>query len=342
MRTNLALGALLVATTASVTVTVTGLAGLTGIPGTERLAPPAAAVELVPFEDCDDLLQWYVDEALPEVGPYGLSDWPMAMPTASIAGSEMGTRVQGLARDASAPVENSGTGTNVQEAGVDEPDRAKTDGRVVVHVRGNDLVVTDVTGPEAREVGTVGLPRDLGDADLLLSGDTVTVIGPEQVRGGWGGPMPIDGLSRIMPFYPVVERSRLLEVSITDPATPRIVSDQSFGGALLSARQYDGTVRVVLSTTEPLVDFVQPNRGRTRKEAAEENRQILRDSTIDDWLPTVSTGDGPAEPLVDCADVRHPATGAGYGTLTVVTLDATEPTSRDTLGVTTSGQTVYS
>ena len=342
MRTNLALGALFVATTASVTVTVTGLAGLTGIPGTDRLTPSAAAAELVPFEDCDDLLQWYVDEALPDVDAYGLHDWPTMMRTTAVAGAEMAVPLQAAPSEASAPVENSGTGTNVQEAGVDEPDRAKTDGEVVVHVRDGELVVTDVTGTEAREVGMLQLPAALADGELLLAGDTVLVVGAQAGHGGWGGPMPVDGLS-VMP-YPgtTVERSRVLEVSIADPAEPTVVSDQSFGGSLLSVRQYADTVRMVLSTTAPLIDFVEPNRGRTREEAKEENRQLLRDSTIEDWLPTVSLGDGPAEPLLDCAAVRHPATGAGYGTVTVVTLDAGEPTSLDSLGVTTSASTVYS
>jgi hypothetical protein len=166
MRSKLALGSLLVATNASLTVAVTGLAGLTGDPSgpVGFLTPGAAAAELVRFEDCDELLQWYVDEALPEVGPYGLGGWTMALPAASVAGegvSMQRAQAPDVASDSADPVESSGTGTNVQEVGIDEPDRAKTDGQLVVHVRRNALVVTDVTGPEAREVGSVPLFRNL-------------------------------------------------------------------------------------------------------------------------------------------------------------------------------------
>lgn len=351
MRSKLALGTLFVATTVSLTVTVTGLAGGTGSDSSPIGLPaaPAAAAELVPFDDCDELLQWYVEEALPEVGPYGLGGWPMAMPLATgvgelvAQGSVVRDRAEGFAADSSEPVGSSDSGTNVQEVGVDEPDRAKTDGEVVVHVRRNTLVVTDVSGAEAREVGTLRLPRDLAQPELLLSGDTVLVIGSE---GGqlWGAPMPTELLvDRMMPSpAPVAERSRMLEVSIADPAAPRIVSEQGFGGRLVSARQYDDTVRLVLSTSGPVLDFVQPNRERTRKEATEENREIVRRSAIEDWLPTVRTGDGAAEPLVDCADVRHPAAGAGYGTISVVTVDTADPAALSTLAVTTSGETVYS
>ena len=39
-------------------------------------------------------------------------------------------------------------GTNVQEAGVDEPDVVKTDGALLVRVEDGDLVTYDVTGAE--------------------------------------------------------------------------------------------------------------------------------------------------------------------------------------------------
>jgi hypothetical protein len=209
------------------------------------------------------------------------------------------------------------------------------------------LVVTDVAGSEPREVGTLELPRDLADAELLLFGGTVLVIAPE--RGGWGPwgdpmPMPFDGmLSRVMPHSaPTADRSRVLEVSIADPGAPVLVSDQTFGGTLLSARQHGETVRLVLSTTGPVLDFVQPNRERTPKEATAENRQILQDSGIEDWLPTVALDGGPSVPLVACEDVRHPATAAGYGTVSVATFGFSDPTDRASLAVTTDGQTVYS
>ena len=348
MRSRLALGALFVATTVSLTVTVTGLAGVTGSTDDPVgfLTPTASAAELVPFEDCGELRDWYVEQALPQVGPYGLGGWPGVLPTAALGteGGAVTARGQGAVEDSTDAVESSGTGTNVQEVGVDEPDRAKTDGELVVHVRRNTLVVSDVSGSVARELGTLPLPRDLAAAELLLAGDTVLVIGPERSQGYvWDGPIAVEGfIGRPVPFPATDGSSRVLEVSIADPEAPRLVSEQTFGGRLVSARQYDDTVRLVLSTQQPVIDFVQPNRERTEKQATAENRRILRDSAIEDWLPTVRTGDGKAEPLVECADVRHPDEGAGYGTVSVVTFDAEDPSTRRSLAVTTSGETVYS
>ena len=40
-------------------------------------SPPAVASPLPTFDGCDELLRWYVDRALPYVGPYGLGGGPI-------------------------------------------------------------------------------------------------------------------------------------------------------------------------------------------------------------------------------------------------------------------------
>jgi hypothetical protein len=128
------------------------------------------------------------------------------------------------------------------------------------------------------------------------------------------------------------------------------VSDRTFGGSLVSARQYadqaepeaDPTVRLVLRTGTPTLDFVEPNRDRTEQEAEKLNRDIVRESEIGDWLPSLRVDQGERTPLVDCDDVRHPDTGAGFGTLTVATFPAGQPAELTSTAVTAAGDTVYS
>ncbi len=79
---------------------------------------------------------------------------------------------EGAARStqaAPAPVsqraESSGTGTNVQEVGVDEPDVVKTDGTTLYRVHDGTLTSYDVTGAETRrladlDLGTLSDARD--------------------------------------------------------------------------------------------------------------------------------------------------------------------------------------
>ena len=351
MRTKLAFGAATVAATASLTVAVNGLTTSQVTGGLLRTST-ASADELTPFDDCEELRQWYVDRAVKKVGPYGFGgDYGVFYDTMArdMGGAPVGEPVPlaGAERaTTSKAVSSSDSGTNVQEAGVDEPDRAKTDGSLVVHLRGRTLVVTDVTGDAPREVGTLALPRGLDSAELLLVGDRVLVTGTRSY--GWGGPMPLDGMvdmvapaREILPM-PTDESARLLEVSLSEPATPRVVSDRTFGGSLLSARQYGETVRLVVRTGEPTLDFVFPDRDRTRSEARAENRAIVRKSSVDDWLPSLRVDGGDREPLVDCEDVRHPATGAGFGTITVVTVPAADPADLTATAVTAEGDLVYS
>ncbi len=357
----------------------------TGLPGSSRPGgglPAAAAGELTRFEGCDALLDWYVAEALPRVGPFGLEtpipDGALAdgagvlarpglrLPRAAAAGGE----ADSAAATPGDAVGSSATGTTVQEAGVDEPDRAKTDGRHVVHVESEDLVVTDVTGSVPRETGRMRLPRNLQHAELLLDGDTVLVVGTpvsaypmpvdrfpiesdhgddDAVVSGQNPDAPVTSppMGRIVLPPQPTQTTRLLSVSIADPAAPRIVTDRSFGGSLVSARQYTedagtGDVRLVLRTGHPTLDFVTPHRGRTAREAQRENRRLVEDSTIEDWLPALRTDGGRPVPLPRCADVLHPEEGAGLGTLTIVTLPDGGAADISATAITAPAWTVYS
>lgn len=347
MRTKLVAAGITLAFATPLAIVVTGIAG-TQEQGNPFGASSAAADELVPFEDCSALLQWYVDKALPHVGPYGLGGvvWTSRDTTMR---NDAGGAFEAASPEANpdAAVSSSATGTNVQEAGVDEPDLAKTDGDLVVHLRGDRselLVITDVSGPTAKELGTLRLPPDLVGAELLLSGDTVLVVGSPR---GFARPMPADteiqGDLRggIAPMWRT-DTTRVLEVSIADPADPEVLSDRKMGGELLSARQYADTVRLVLSTTTPTLDFVSPDRDRSPEEATEANRQIVERSTIDDWLPSLHLADGERAPLVSCSDVRHPVQAGGFGTVSVVTFPVGEPDEVTSTAVTASADTVYS
>jgi hypothetical protein len=296
-------------------------------------SPPLRAVagSLAAFDSCEELRRWYVDAALPQVGPWGFgSVYTLAVDRASAAAPGAATH------DA---VGSSDTGTNVQEVGIDEPDLAKTDGEILVRVAGEDLLVVDVAGETARPLARLPLPGPRGThRELLLVEDTVLVVGNQT---GWG---PItDASSRFVPGAPAV-RTHLVAVDVSTPASPRVTSHQRVDGTLVGAREYgDGAVRVVVSTGLPRLDFVHPTRGRTPRQALAENRDVVRAATVEDWLPGLRRDDGRGRrPLLACDDVRHPERGAGAGTLSVLTFDAASPQSLTTTAVTAAGDLAYS
>jgi hypothetical protein len=333
---NLGIGAI---TTLAATALLIGVAGPQGGP---VHVPRAAAGELERFGDCEELRRWYVDAALPHVTAWGLGGGPVTpMPLVELGRDMRAATAEAASGSTDQVVTNNDTGTNVQEAGVDEPDLAKTAGSLVAHVHRRQVVLTDTGGDEPRRLSSVRLPRGLDAAELLLLGDRLVVLGTTwQV---WGGPASSDAIDRrlSLPYGGGPAMTRVLVADISDPTSPRVEDDTTFDGQLVSARRYDDVVRLVLSTTTPKIDFVQPRRGRTPREAMAENRRLVRESSIEDWLPTVES-DGASTPVVGCADVAHPDESSGYGTVSVVGFTPDDPGARRTAAVTTSSEIVYS
>jgi hypothetical protein len=318
-------------------------------------APAAHADELPRFDGCEQLRRWYVDAALASVGPWGFGLGGPVVYLDGVHAPQPGGAVPlaGTAPEARAAgstpgdtVGSSASGTNVQEPGVDEPDTAKTDGRIVVRTLGRSVVVTDVTGAQPRELSRVTVPGPrLQGPELLLAGDTLLVVGDEPRY--WGGPVPARSVPRtdriMMPTGQQSSVAHLVRIDVSDPTAPRVTADQRLDGGIVSARAYgDGTVRVVLTTGFPPLDFVYPDRERTRSEARRENRQIVRRATIDQWLPGIRTPGGPRRALLGCHDVRHPRQASGFGTISVLTFPAADPVSYSTTAVTSAGDLVYS
>jgi uncharacterized secreted protein with C-terminal beta-propeller domain len=291
-------------------------------------APAAAEEALRPFRGCEQLSDWYADAAMPRVTAWGLGDsWLDAARSGDVV----------AAAEAAAPEDAVGsgdTGTNIQEAGVDEPDVAKTDGRHVVTVRHGRLQVFDVTGDSPRRLGSVALTGETDTNELLLVGDRAVVLGARYEQP-WTERGADDGV-RSWPV-PTRFRTTITTVDLSDPSSPEVVEVETVDGGLVSAREYDGVVRVVVSST-PDLPFVTPGGVVSEWAALARNRQIVREADAQDWLPKRGNG----APLLSCSDVRHPEPKSGLGTLSVITFEPGDPAALDTVGVSADGDLVYS
>lgn len=336
-----------------------------------------AAAHLEAFDGCQAFLDHVKERALDEVGPYGLEDSPMLrmMPfdgdVAMEDGAAPATTAQGATTsDAleNAPAAQEGTdysGTNVQEEGVDEPDTVKTDGVRLVAVI-DDLVtgaarleVVDVSGAAPAALGEVGLP--MWNASLLLDGDRAWAIGS---AGGYGGPMPVEqgmatdvaasgvassgGAAQPDPGLaaPFAMSTTIAEVDLTDLTSPTVVDVIHIEGSLVSARLADGRIRVVTTSPEPSgVQFEYPSDSQDEDRATEANRELIRASTIEQWLPSAAMGGGEPQPLVDCANLYRPSEFSGFAMVAVSTIDTAtglgDPAALDAVGVLAGGETVY-
>ncbi|MEX1043302.1 MAG: beta-propeller domain-containing protein, partial [Acidimicrobiia bacterium] len=127
------------------------------------------------FSNCDDLLDYYVSNAVDMVGPYGLGGHfrmfdDMAEAAADDAGGDTG-----------GGSERSFTESNNQVSGVDEIDIVKTDGNRIYTVVDGVLRVGTVGDPGITMAGSLAF-GEWWPQGILLQGDTVIAVG--QIWGG--------------------------------------------------------------------------------------------------------------------------------------------------------------
>ena len=315
------------------------------------------------FDGCDDLLAYFKREGLERVGPYGLGGSPymgfavedMAGAESSVGGTTGAPVAAGSARageavasDGQAGGDGSFSGTNVQEAGVDEPDTVKTDGEIVVTLAGERLQILGVAGNGLRRLSSLRIPNAWGN-EILLDGDRVLVLGH-----GQSDVMPMDvgvgavGRDMIAPEM-LAPISTLRLVDISDPTDPQVTSTLTLDGDYVSARLTGGIARIVLRSQPAALPFVMPEGGglRAERRATAHNREVIEDSTIDEWLPYAVMTDQVSgieteSSLLDCDAVHHPETFAGFGMVSVLSVDLAEDLRTDgSAGVVGSAETVY-
>ena len=321
--------------------------------GTTR--PPinaqTVAFGLQPFNACDDFLDYVKEHAVELVGPWGFEfgywggpvmrgDVVMEAATEDTAAPTSGNAGSGLQQGVDY------SGTNIQELGVDEPDIVKTDGDRIVAVSGNVLYVIDVTGDEPRLAGKTQL--DAGWAsDMFLYNDKVLVMA---FGDGYASPIYDVASDDVSYFAPSTPITTLIEVDISNIEKPAVERVLYIDGSKVSARLVDDTVRLVVSSYPTGLDFTYPqtNGLKAERDATEHNRQVVLDSTVDNWVPYYVMEDASGRvlsegSLLDCSSAHHPEEFSGVEMLNVVTVDlGADMAIQDAVGVLASGDIVYS
>ncbi|WP_217913977.1 beta-propeller domain-containing protein [Miltoncostaea marina] len=286
-----------------------------------RATPPA----LARFRSCAGFLRHVRRRALAQVGPWGLAGPPVPSPLAPGAAGDRGARAPEAAPVGAAPPGASFSGTNVQEAGVDEPDLVKTDGRTLYAIAGERVQVLDVASGTARRLGSVAV-SGVAPTGLMLLGDRLLVIGPRASAGGPPRPVPLgaDAIAVALPGAPAA--TVVAQFDVADPARPRVVSRLTADGALVAARRTGATVRMVLASEPVRLPLAEPASGRPEalRSAARRNRRAVTRSRAAAWLPRVRVLDAATTRtttrLTGCRAVSRPRVFSGLGTVTVHTV----------------------
>ena len=324
--------------------------------GPSETAPAGDDVEFVStlrnFGKCDGLLGHIRAEAISRVGPYGLDGGGRFGPVSfgdddgDLARAESAEAAMAVADSAneSAPAASTSaqagtdfSGTNVQVIGVDEPDIVKTDGRRIIMVRNGTLTVVDVTGAEPAITGRVLLGERWG-GELLLHGDRILVI-----NNHYGSIRPLaadSGGGRYSRDIVIIDEILL-------DGTPRRGRSLQVEGRYISSRAIDGTARVVIVSYPNELGFVYPRNPAGEPIAADANRRVVAQSTLEDWLPdyrVVSSEGSVTEEgqILACDRVYVPSQFSGFGSLSVLTFDLDESlTLGDGAATFAGGETIY-
>ena len=289
---------------------------------------------LVRFDDCDTLLDYLHTEYSARVGPWGFDQggWigPMPIMAEEMAeeaamADDAGAQATTATSAAAAPVEGVDfSGTNVQEAGVDEADIVKTDGRRIFTLSAGRLVVVDAASRSTE--GTVTVADGWG-RELFIDGDSLLLITRSRSESG-------DGSETVL---------QSIDVSA---GTPEIVRTVNVQGNYISARSVGGTARVILRYDPQWnFPFVFPQNDSAEGVAEAANRAAVLNSTLDDWLPHYTTGSADSSTgslMVPCGDVHAPSVFSGYGVTTVISVPISgdfDPSS--STAVMAPGDTVY-
>ena len=228
--------------------------------------------------------------------------------------------------------------TNVQELEVDEPDIVKTDGKRILALAGGILYYIDVSSGPPELVS--GLPllswgtTDLWYHQMFMSGDRALVLASKYSYHPYSVRVP----------------TLVLQIDISEPERMRVANSLVVDGELIAARLVGDRVALAL-TFEPMLsdefDYSASHSEPEKSRAKEINRQVIAESTLEDWAPSYVLNRGPDESatrgiLIDCSAAYTPQEFSGIALVSVLTFDMTEAIDVESVAtVMSGGDTVY-
>lgn len=288
-------------------------------PPPDPVTPVRFVNHVEPVDDCDALRDWAASAPTSWDTPVS-SDAPgdVLVPEvdaeAPTGADERAASDAGAAADAPPDAPPAGdvdfSGTNVQVAGVDEADVVKTDGERVLAVGDGRLHLA--VADRAEVVDSIDLPELLREAEMLMAGDRVLLVGT------WGAsiePFPIErepGDRQAEPVPPIDLPPVGTVVAQVDVVGDELVPAETvtLDGEYVTARMVDDVARLVVRT--PADRLLSGGEAPDPEDLLPGWQVVEGDEVVDEG------------PLVDCEDVHVPEEWSGGGTVTVVTVDLSD------------------
>ena len=243
--------------------------------------------------------------------------------------------------------------TNLQETGVDEADKVKTDGEHIYIARGETVAIARTeAGAGATLVSQVKAPGTV--SSLYLYDDLLVVLYVPVGGGGYPWPggigLPEPTLRVGMPYWlPVEVKTGLLMVNIADRAAPQVTADWIFDGNLVSSRRIGNRLHLVQQFWPDLPPLQQNFDGNRESYDAvvASNRNELEGVPLENLLPMFEHRDGNGQLLgsgrvVATEDFLAPEAAEGGSIISLVSFDLDQPgQSFASLGAVLDAHLVY-
>ncbi|HVT76011.1 MAG TPA: beta-propeller domain-containing protein [Acidimicrobiales bacterium] len=312
-----------------------------------------ASTRLVPFNQCGALASYAKAQALKDVGPNGLP----GVGTVGITDQRMMANAAGATAggDAAAPKAEASTAapahsdTNVQEAGIDEPDSVKTDGHTIFQIANGKVFATSA-GDNPQLLGLLAVD---GATEMLRIADRLIVVSPgggvyypAADGGGVARPMIAGDAASPYPGGGASSQSRFTVVDVSNPKAMKVTGHLDVDGSYVSARTVNGVARLVVRSS-PNLTFSYPQDGTPEAEAAakEHNASVIRSASADVWLPhytaTDASGREQTGKTFACGDSYRPPQFSGFGMLSVLSFNTENPSYTRAASVMGDGDIVY-
>ncbi|MBC2716750.1 MAG: hypothetical protein HF978_15710 [Desulfobacteraceae bacterium] len=265
-------------------------------------------------------------------------------------------RIEKTDNDLAAPGDSGEAGysqTNIQEAGVDESDKVKTDGRYI-YVAGD----TDVKIIEAASEGAMKKVSQIdvnGFVDsLYLHNDTLVILyTPKNGTGStWTGEKDITPLDIDigMPYWiPVNAKIGILIADISDPENPATIKNIQTDGFLVSSRLTGGRLHVISQYFPdiPPIERWYDGSDADRSDTYDTNKQKLDALSLEDFIPSYQAYDSTGfmtetGRLVATENFLRPDDPNGGTIVSITTVDLANPAGDfESLGFIADAHHVY-
>lgn len=320
------------------------------IPDPPKPPPPSA---LRGFDSPQDFLNYVRTEALKLVTPYGIRN--LGSNRGLMFGDAVFVQTDGRAAESAAspdmPAASSAitasepfSSTNIQEAGVDEPDLVKTDGRRLAVLVPTGISLLDVTRATPRVEGSIEIGEGQG-VGLLLVGDRLVLLTSSYETYVHGSSQAVRDPSSQFSL-PTRPWTKVTVIDIARPSRPEIVSSMKVEGSYVAARESAGVVRLVTESgalgPEPASIEL---RSADQAAALAANKRSLRSSVVGHWLPHYVLEEPGKKPVTghvhEWDRISKPAEPAGVSMLTVMTIDPANPAPDNAVSVVGAGENIY-